>query len=52
MGTKCVSMKNTAFASPSVPMDVTESGDDFLAAGGPSQSDAHHRMRSPDSMDS
>jgi len=31
------------------PVDVTESGDDFLGAG-LSQSDAQHRMRSPDSI--
>lgn len=32
------------------PMDVTESGDYFLGAGGLSQRDAQHRMRSPDSI--
>jgi hypothetical protein len=55
-----LSFKNTAFPSPMkrprhiglrslVPMDVSESGDDFLGAGGLSQSDAQ-RMRSPDSI--
>ena len=55
MMTKCVSIipkHGLPFSheKTKTPMDVTESGDDFLGAGGLSQSDAQHRMRSPDSI--